>query len=377
MAKRIWVALLSVLFVIGACAVEESGPAPTALTQDDLQAKLDALQAAHPETPGFAIAFVLPDGAMVSAATGVAAPDGRAMTPDTPVRQASITKTFVAAALLRLQEEGKIDLDQPLGEVIDPEIDQLLTGDGYDTRAMTVRQVMMHNASLGDHFYGEAYLNAVLGDPGRVWTALDQLTLMVEIADPLGPPGEAMVYSDSGYVILGTIIERITGQRMGAAVAALLSFDAIGLETVWWDEETAPPAGTLPRAHQWLGDVDTFAFNGTIDAFGGGGIVASVEDIARFYAALFAGEVFDDPATLEEMTNPPGNVSTADYRLGLFPGTVGDHQAYGHSGFWGTQATAVPALGLVYAGVSLNGDGLPSLRAVGHGVAATLSDGAD
>ncbi|MEM7740291.1 MAG: serine hydrolase domain-containing protein [Pseudomonadota bacterium] len=376
MANRFWVAWMAVLLGSSACTVDEDAP-PSALTADALQASLDQIQTEHDGTPGFALAIILPDGAMVSAATGVAAPDGRPMTPDTPVRQASITKTFVAAALLRLQEDGKIDLDTALGDVIDPEIDQLLTGDGYDTRAITVRQVMMHSAGLGDHFYGETYQNAVLSEPDRVWTAREQLALMVEMADPLGPPGDAMVYSDSGYVILGTILERITGQRMGAAVAALLDFEAIGLETVWWDEETTPPAGTLPRAHQWLGDVDIHAINGTMDGFGGGGIVSSMEDVARFYAALFAGEVFDDPATLEEMTNPPGNVPTADYRLGLFPGMVGDHQAYGHSGFWGTQATAVPALGLVYAGVSLNGDGLPSLRAVGHGVAATLSDEAE
>ena len=98
--------------------VDETTPR---ITKADLQAKLDTLQSSRPDVQGFAVAVVLPDGSFISAATGDADPEGRAMTPETPVRIASITKTFVAASILRLWEEDTLDLDASIGGLISTE----------------------------------------------------------------------------------------------------------------------------------------------------------------------------------------------------------------------------------------------------------------
>jgi D-alanyl-D-alanine carboxypeptidase len=362
-AKLCSVAAALAVILAGCGNNQLAGDAASTVTAEALQERLDALQETRDDVPGFAVALVLDDGTAVSAASGEADPDGRAMTPETPVRMASITKTFVAAAVLRLREQGLLDIDAPVSGLISADHNALLLSDGYDTDAVTVRHLLMHAGGLNDHFADNAYAGMVMSDPARVWTRTDQIRVMVEATDPVGAPGEAFFYSDTGFVLLGEIIETVTGEPLGQAVRKLTKLDAIGLNGIWWDEEDAPPVGIPDRAHQWLGGVDTYPINGTMDAYGGGGIIASVEDIARFFAALFGGEVFDNPKSLSLMTEAPGHPADSPYRMGLFIGETEGYRTFGHGGFWGSDALAVPDLKITMAGVALDQSGVDDLRA--------------
>ena len=91
-----------------------SSPTVVSADREALDAGARALAADH---RGAAVAIVEPSG-VVSAAAGDADPDGRAMTPDTPIRIASVTKSFTAAAILRLWETGRLDLDAPIGPLV-------------------------------------------------------------------------------------------------------------------------------------------------------------------------------------------------------------------------------------------------------------------
>ncbi|MHA3977482.1 serine hydrolase domain-containing protein [Halovulum sp. GXIMD14794] len=319
--------------------------------------RLQSLLADHPDIPGYAVA-VLRDGGIASAAVGSAAPDGRAMTPKTPVRLASITKTFVAAAMLKLWEEGSVDLDAPLlGQVSEPHV-RILVGGGYDIGAITIRHLLMHASGMNDHSELDAFLGAVLAEPGRTWTRTDQLELMVRHTDPVGAPGQGFHYSDTGYLLLGEIVERVTGKYLGAAVRELNRFDALELTHLRWEGEPSGGAGQIERAHQYMGGRDTLGIHGSIDAFGGGGLIGHVEDVARYYAALFSGQVFASSETLALMTEAPGHPDRSPYRMGLFVRDLAGHEAYGHGGFWGLEAWAVPALHTVVCAVALERDGL-------------------
>ncbi|MDJ0879086.1 MAG: serine hydrolase domain-containing protein, partial [Halieaceae bacterium] len=303
-ARAVLVATLAAALIACSEPIATTDVSPP-VSQAQLGERLAALQAERPEIPGFAAAILTFDGEMVSAATGVADPSGRDMTANTPVRIASITKTFVAATVLRLWEQDRIDLDAPIGELIAEAHVELLSSDGYDTQAITVRHLLMHAGGLNDHFASDAYKEKVLGDPQRIWTRTDQLQLLVATTDPVAPPGERFAYSDSGYLLLGEVIERTTGQPLSLAVRELTRLDAIGLNKSWWDEVDQRPADVPDRAHQWLDGIDSYPIHGSVDAFGGGGLVASVEDVARFFTALFNNEVFDDPATLALMIEAP------------------------------------------------------------------------
>ena len=350
--------------VLGACgevsqADREMQAAPL-LTTAELQSKLSEIHTARPEVPGFAISVVLPDQTIISASSGVAAPDETPMTPRTPVRLASTSKTFVAAAILRLAEQDQLNIDASIENYVSDNVLELLRQDGYVTASITLRHLLLHAGGLHDHFQSPDYQLMALSNPDRVWTAYDQLTMFVETTDKLSEPGEAYFYSDPGFILLGLTLEHVTQQSMGQAVRDLLKLDDLGLAGSWWEGEQSPPDSSA-RAHQWLGDYDAYYVHGSVDAFGGGGLIASMEGTAQFFHALFSGRVFADEQTLAAMVEGQGHPEDSPYRFGLFVNEHAGYQIYGHSGFWGTDAIAVPELSIAIASVALDQDGLDAM----------------
>ncbi|WOR16074.1 serine hydrolase domain-containing protein [Hyphomonas sp. FCG-A18] len=332
-----------------------------AVSERQLQIELETLKESSPNVPGFAVA-VIENGELISSAIGVADPTGQAMTTDTPVRIASITKTFVAAAILRLSEEGRLDLDAPIGDFISIEHKVLLQSDGYDTQAITIRHLLMHASGMNDHAGTEAFQIAAFSDPSHGWTRTEQIRVLIDETEKLSEPGAAYHYSDTGYILLGEAIERLTDKPLGEAVLELNRLNDLRLESVRWEGELDVVPDSQDRAHQYLDGMDTYYVDGSIDAFGGGGIIASVEDVARYYDALFSGQVFATSETLREMMVAPGHPTESPYRLGLFARSLGDYQVYGHGGFWGTDVMIIPALRRVVSGVSLDQGGTAALR---------------
>ncbi|MEM8340185.1 serine hydrolase domain-containing protein [Morganella morganii] len=158
------------------------------------------LQDVQPD--GFATAFCftgegceLPDGA---AHGGLSKNDSTPVTPDTPVRIASNTKTFTAAAVLRLYEQQKLSLSSPVAPLLSPQYVRWLTEAGYDLNAITVQHLLSHSSGLYDHA-DEKYIRDVLADPGHLWTRDEQIRLYVSRGYPLMKPGLCFLYSDTGY----------------------------------------------------------------------------------------------------------------------------------------------------------------------------------
>jgi len=257
---------------------------------------------------------------------------------------------------MRLWEDGRIDLDAPIARLIDPNFDEMLRNDGYDTDAITVRHLLMHTAGLPDHA-DDAYVEMVMGDPTRQWTRAEQLQVGVDNHDPLGPPTGQYSYSDTGYILLGDIIERLTGEPLASTARRELKFSEIGLDATWWEQVEQRPTTSAPRARQYISGLDTTDWNGSIDLYGGGGLIMSANDLARFMAALMRGEIFDDGATLETMLSAPDHPFPDRYRLGLFPREFKGYDGYTHEGFWGTHARFIPELNVAISAVVLDQSG--------------------
>jgi D-alanyl-D-alanine carboxypeptidase len=318
----------------------------------DLQQILARFLGENAQAPGVCAHVACPTlGLSWSGAAGtVARGSDRTLTPAHTFRIASNTKTYVAAAVLRLVEMGRLRLDDTLADLLPAPAAAPLRADGYDLEAMTLRQVLSHTSGLGDHSAGERYAEAIMSNPQQAWTALEQVQRCAEWAEPVGRPGERYVYSDTGYIILGLVIERLTDQDLGVAVRQLLDYRALGLTVTYWEYMEDPPAGAGPRAHQYYGDRDVTDWNASFDLYGGGGIVTDVSELARFMRELLQGRVLHHQATLAAMTGD----GTAPYRLGLMCMEMGGHLAWGHQGFWNTFAYHVPALDLTVAGSILN-----------------------
>ncbi len=268
---------------------------------------------------------------------------GQNLTHASGFRIASITKTYVAATALRLMEEGLLALDDPIAKYISPARAGQLSGDGYDPSLISVRHVLSHSGGFYDHAEDEAYISRIIATPEAAWTRDMQIQAMVDWGDPVGLPGEKYSYSDSGFVILGEIIEKVTGRPLARAVRSYLRLDALGLGRTYWETVETPKNGDVSRVHQTMLGHDTYGWNSTIDMFGGGGLVATMEDVAKFFYALFNDRVFRNPETLQLMVASQGLPKDSVYRLGIYEYDFNGVRAYGHSGYWGTVVAYIPS----------------------------------
>jgi D-alanyl-D-alanine carboxypeptidase len=340
--------------VLALCLAAAPARAGDTALEEKLQHVIEVFLAENGMAPGVSVYAVCPALELdwAGAAGTVARSDPSHLTAAHTFRIASNTKTYVAAAVLRLVEMDRLGLDDSLARYLTAEQDTMLRGDGYDTDAITIAQVLSHTAGLGDHSDDPRFVERIMADSQHVWTRAEKLRCLVEWRDPVGEPGEKYVYSDTGYIILGSIIERISGRALGPAVRDLLGYDELGLEVTYWEYMEDPPAQAGPRAHQYYGAHDVTSWNASFDLYGGGGIVTDARELALFMRMLLKGRVFDRESTLAAMTGR----GTLPYRLGLMAVDCSGRVALGHQGFWNTFAFHVPSLDLTIGGSILNHD---------------------
>lgn len=317
------------------------------------QRALEQAAAALPASPGIAArVLALRHGIDWRSAVGMADPKaGTPLSPDQPFRVASVTKIFVGAAILRLAEEGRLALSQPIDRLVSDETRRLLLSGGYDPRHITVRQLMDHTSGIRDFYDDPAYEQQMLAQPQRRWTRHEQIAIAMKAGPAYGKPGERFHYADTGYSILGEILERTSGKPMAAALRGLLPFDRLGLRSTWLESLEPPPPGVRPRSHQFVGDVDMTAADPSYDLYGAGGLVSTLDDLSSFFRGIFRGAVFRDPATLASglvmQVAESGEGYGGRIRPALFaPEKVGPHACLGQGGYYGTLVVHCPSLDL-------------------------------
>lgn len=319
-----------------------------------LQALLDSVVEAG-STPGIMMRIDAPSMDFSwSGVSGVANIEtGAALSRANPVRIASNTKTYVAAATLRLWEEGRLGLDDPLSMHLPAQYAEVLIGDGYDLDAITIRHLLTHTSGLYDYADRDLFIEAVLADPTHRWTPEEQIGLAVEWGDPYGSPGEVYRYSDTGYVVLGLVLESVHGKPLAASLRDLLNFEGLALGSTWMETLEDPPLGAADRAHQYMGELDTYDFDPSLDLYGGGGLVSTADDMAVFIRALFIGGVYQHVATADTMLTTVAYARAGPdlsgspmvpgrYRMGVEVRDLGGLDFYMHTGFWGTLAAYFP-----------------------------------
>lgn len=317
-----------------------------------LQPVLDSILAANPDVPGLAVHIESRRRSLSwSGVAGLADRDRKVrLSPAHAFRIASNTKTYIAAAALRLWEGGKLGLDDPIARHLSAESGRVLVAGGYDLDRITIRHLLSHTSGLYDYAMDSAYSNRVVTQPSHRWTRLEQLQFAVDHGAPYGEPGERYHYADTGYILLGEIIERGSGLPLARALRVLLSYGRLGLRSTWLETLEPRPAAVRGRAHQFQGDLDTYRFDPSLDLYGGGGLAATTRDMAVFTRALFAGGVYGRPETADTMLTRVDAAGMTGYRFGIGETALNGYRAYGHSGYWGTFSYYLPDLDLAIAG---------------------------
>ncbi|MDQ3063425.1 MAG: class A beta-lactamase-related serine hydrolase [Acidobacteriota bacterium] len=314
----------------------------------ELQKTLADEVAANPSLPGELLHITLPKQELdVSLAAGLFDRESKLpLDPHHLFRVASVTKTFTAASILRLYEEGKIKLDDPINRYLPKEYTEILEKGGYPTNVITVRQLLTHTSGIHDYADDPQYFAAIMSDPKHRWTRMEQIQAAIKWSKPHFEPGKGYHYSDTGYNLLGEMIERLSGESLAKAFRTLLDFKKLGLDETYLETLEPAPAGVKSLSHPYFEELDAISIDASHDLYGGGGLVSSVEDLARFYRALFNRKVFVRDSTLQTMlTVPPTNerIPGGAHGMGIFRRNISGNLCWGHNGFWGTSAYHCPA----------------------------------
>lgn len=273
----------------------------------------------------------------------------RKLTVDTPFRIASNTKTFLAAAFLRLWEQDALSLDDDITKYLSAHYQQTLLELGYDLKAITLRHLLSHSSGLFDHAT-EAYLEDVIKDPSHKWTREEQIARYAQQGFPIIPAGKRFIYSDTGYILLGDILSQFMRKNMATSVRELLHFQDLDLPQTWWEDLELQPKPPKARARQFTGEHEGTHIDASMDAFGGGGLVMTTLELAKFTADLFEDRVYLHPSTLKEMKWQGSHTGAANYRLGLMAEETDLGTLYYHLGYWGSVAYYLPEKQIAIAG---------------------------
>lgn len=336
----------SVAAVVAALAFLGTASAPSAHADEDIEARfrsvLEGYRLQH-DFPGATAAFALADGTVGVEATGFADVEAELpMEPTSRMLAASIGKTFVAATLLDLQNGGALGLDDPLHKFLG---DRKWFNRLPNHAEISLRHLLTHSSGLPDHIYSEAFAAAMDASWRSSESPLPPEALVSFILDeePLFPAGQGWSYTDTGYILLGFVIEEVTGGDYYDEVVQRF-LEPLGLaDTIPSDHRNIP--GLVPG---YMAEDNPFGFPPkSIGADGrmlwhpglewtGGGFASTSRDLAVWGRALFNGKAMTADYLETMLAGVPMNSDDESVRYGT--AVVIDESAsygirYGHGGW--------------------------------------------
>lgn len=253
------------------------------------------------------------------------------ITPDTWLPIGSNTKTFTAAIMLQLQEEGKLDLDDSIGTWIKnvPNVNGQIT----------IRQMLNHTSGIYNFTNNPAFSAALNADYTKFWQPEDDLQF---ISTPSFSPGSGWEYSNSGYILAGMIISKVLNEPYHEALKKRILTPRNYQKTVLFPQQplggsvphgwsTAASSGTVLEDMQEEYAYDITAFQSM--AHSAGAIISTAEDNVHFWDDLMTGKIINSTSLNEMMTTVSMGGGFNRYGLGVFRyPNINGRLVYAHGG---------------------------------------------
>jgi D-alanyl-D-alanine carboxypeptidase len=298
--------------------------------------------------PGLSVAIRLANGALFVDAAGVAdITTSTPMTVDSSFRVGSNTKPYISALVMMLVDEGLVGLDDPLSKYVD----------GYPAWGnVTIRMLLGMQSGIPDYLVSQAFIVAAVFNPDSL-ASPDVLLGFVKDEPLLFEPGTDSLYSNTNYILVGLVIEKVTGQPAQEALRTRI-LEPLGLDATYLDVVddvkpelahgymdlaivgflfglTADDVGLIPESWFLVDQlVDATYLFPPMFSWTDGGLVTTPEDALKFMRALLTGEVIspESLAEMQETTVCPILGFPTDYGLGLITsgGFLGTR--WGHGG---------------------------------------------
>lgn len=288
--------------------------------------------------PGATLAVVFPNNEYIHIAAGFSDLETRAeMKPGSRIFSGSIGKTFVAAVVLQLIEEGKLALDEKVGTYF---YDCQWFPRVPNSSSLTVKMLLNHTGGLPEHILDDGFRTSLIKNPDRVYKPGELISYILD-KKPVHEAGNGWSYSDTDYIFLGMIIEKITGRTYYEELTKRI------LKPFQLNQTSPSDSRELPGLVPGYTGKEPFGFPGKVLVNGkyvvnpqfewtGGGLVTTSLDLARWAKLLFEGKVIN-PASVQKMLGIVDIQEKPDilgYGLGVFVWQSDNGLIYGHSGIF-------------------------------------------
>ena len=303
-----------------------------------LQLKLDEWHKAG-SFPGATLGVVLPNGESLDLAVGFSDRENKTPMKATDRMPAgSVGKTFAAATAFQLIKEGKLNLDD--------KIEKYLGGEQWfprlpNAKDITVRQLMNHTSGLVRYEFKEQFTKDLTTNPEKVWKPAELVSYLLDEKAPF-EAGKGWDYSDTNYIVLGMIIEKVTGRKFYDEANRRLLKPLKLTETIPQD---GPRLKGVVQGYAGpnnpFGGTDAMLVNGKFTVnpqfeWTGGGYVSTAHDLARWAKMFYEGKAFS-PDLLPQVVDgvaAPMLGRESKYGLGAIIRKTSIGTSYGHSGFF-------------------------------------------
>lgn len=303
-----------------------------------LQLKLDEWHKAG-SFPGATLGVVLANGQSFGLAVGFS--DRETKTPMKPADRmlaGSVGKTFAAATALQLVKEGKIGLDDKIEKYLgrEPWFSRL-----PNAKDITVRQLMNHSSGLVRYEFKDQFTKDLTANPEKTWKPAELVAYLLDEKPPFAA-GKGWDYSDTNYIVLGMIIEKVTGRKLYDEANRRLLKPLKLSDTIPQD---GPRLKGVVQGYAGpnnpFGGTDAMIVNGKFAInpqfeWTGGGYVSTAHDLARWAKMMYEGRAFSPdllPQAVDGVAAPMLGRETK-YGLGVIIRQTAIGTSYGHSGFF-------------------------------------------
>jgi D-alanyl-D-alanine carboxypeptidase len=234
-------------------------------------------------------------------------------------RIGSVSKTYTAAVVLQLVSEGKLSLEDHLDQWV---------SSVPNAATITIRMLLNHTSGIFNYTNDPSFLS----QPKKVWTP-DELVAIATANGPSYAPGEKWSYSNTNFILLAMIAEKLTGESIAVSIRKRL-LDPAGLEHTFFDGEETPVGEIAPGFHADGSDA-TYDLDPS-GPWAAGAMLASPADTANWVERLVDGKELDPAMQKEMQTGVPVGSPNVTYGLGLLmlgaPITGGAGPGLGHDG---------------------------------------------
>ncbi|MFN7471584.1 MAG: serine hydrolase domain-containing protein [Roseiflexaceae bacterium] len=255
-------------------------------------------------------------------ATGTYEHDGaQGLVPNQPFHAASIGKLFTSVTIMQLAEEGALDIADPVADYLAADVlAGLFVHGGVDYAGeVTIGQLMEHTSGVADYFAdpvdsGLTVQQDITQNVDTLWTPEMLLAVSRQRQHAVGTPGKQFHYSDTGYVLLGLIIEKVEQKPFHQVLADRFFVPLAMVDSYMPYRSTPTNPQPLPMADAWVDGVNVRATRSISADWAGGGVVTTPNDLLRFSQALHNYSLISKASYLRMIT------MRNQFRTGLYYG---------------------------------------------------------